>query len=45
MSDVWSKESLKDYVSCLIDDLDDIDYELLESKGRDFLTIRIEPSL
>lgn len=39
----WRKNELKEYITSLIDDLDDIEYELRECKGKDFLEIEIEP--
>lgn len=42
MTEKWCKETLKDYISYLIDDLDDEEYSLDESRGRDFLRIEIE---
>ncbi|MBQ2654054.1 MAG: hypothetical protein IJF83_10900 [Methanobrevibacter sp.] len=42
MTEMWCKESLKDYVCNLIDGLDDKDYILDKSWGRDFLRIEIE---
>lgn len=44
MTEKWCKESLKDYVCNLIDSLDDCDYILDESYGRNFLRIEIDPS-
>ena len=42
MTEKWDKESLKLYIESLIDYLDDEEYTLDESCGRDFLRIEIE---
>ena len=42
MTEIWCKESLIDYVTALIRDLDDAEYTLDERRGMDYLEIEIE---
>ncbi len=43
MTEIWDKESLKQYIVALIDNLEDKEYVLSERRGVDFLEIDIEP--